>query len=59
MTEFPPEAPKHHEMPQIVMRGLPGGLLQLEIKGVVPVEVGTRLMQILSDYRDSELNPTS
>lgn len=53
MSEYPPEAPKTYEMPQIVMRGLPGGFLQLEIKGVVPVDVGAELMSILSKYRDS------
>lgn len=51
--KHPEEAPTHHELPQIVMRGLPGGFLQLEIKGVVPAEVGAKLLSILSAYRDS------
>ncbi|BAT58569.1 hypothetical protein GJW-30_1_01095 [Variibacter gotjawalensis] len=59
MDERPPEAPKMHELPQIVMRALPGGLLQLEIKGVVPLQVGTDLMRVLSTYRDSLEKPSS
>ncbi|NIK46318.1 hypothetical protein [Variibacter gotjawalensis] len=53
MSDRPPEAPKTHETPQIVMQALPGGFLQLEIKGVVPAEIGAKLLGVLSEYRDS------